>query len=660
MLASLFPGIRLVHGQHVDLDWPTFCEQYLSRHEVRPHKDGRLFSFAVYHDNPERADANVRAITGIVVDFDNSVGRGNDARCSDIPSRPEDHFENLADLSFAWYSTHSNTSAWPKWRLVIPLDREVAPSEWPAVWDGAHALLARDANIDPTCAELSRAYYTPSCEPSHKDETFAGFQPGRACTVDELLALTHLSPQAGNVHVLPNTERQRHNGRNDYLKAVASAMLGRGEPIESVVLELLREDAKHNPPLFTDRTEGYRGTAEAGALIFVARVAYSHNIRATRNEQPVDAITLRGQDNLPPPAAVASGEPLLVMARDLVKNLKPVRWAVRGYLEQQTLAVLFGEPGAGKSFVALDLACTIASGRNWHGRAARQTPVVYVCGEGYAGLRRRMVGWSLWHDCSLDRVPLAVTRRAVPLCDLKAVAQLKDEIDRAVEQLGDVPGQFIVDTVARNFGGLDENSTKDMMLFVDHIAGYLMDTYKAGTLLVHHSGHLDKGRARGSSALKGAVDAEYVLAKDPAGVVLEALKMKDAELPAPVSFEMRRIELPVMDEDGKPETTVVPVVSLFERSASTSMARAGRNLGPAQRSMLDLLRTLYAQAKRNLEEGSYDPERARVTVDDWRKSCLEKGLFRTRQQFHTAKNALVDRGEINIENGIVTVEKMAD
>ena len=44
----------------------------------------------------------------------------------------------------------------------------------------------------------------------------------------------------------------------------------------------------------------------------------------------------------------------------------------------ETQAILYGPPGAGKSFVALDFALSVASGRAWHGHEVRQGPVLYV------------------------------------------------------------------------------------------------------------------------------------------------------------------------------------------------------------------------------------------------------------------------------------------
>lgn len=648
MLASLFPAIRLPHGQHVDLDWPAFVEQYLTRHDIRRQKDGRLFSFAVYRGNPERADSNVRAVTGIVIDFDNSEGRGNDAQCTASPSLPEHHFENLGDLTYAWYSTHSHTAAWPKWRLVLPLDREVLPHEWAAVHDGAMALLGRDENIDATCGELSRAYYTPSCAPGNEDAAFAGFHDGRMCTVDELLSMTSVII-GENVHALPGASN-RNQGRNDRLKSIASAMLGRGEPVESIVLELVRADNEHNPPLFSDWSEGYKGTAEAGALKFLGNIALSQSARSVQARATPDAISLRavGQAHVIPPRD-PNAEPLLTLVGDMTRTLQPPLWLVRHYLEQQALSVLFGEPGAGKSFIALDLALSIATGRLWHGQKVTQAPVIYICGEGYTGLQRRAWAWKDWHEVDLTHVPCAITRRAVPLTDARAIQVLQDDIDRIVDAWGVAPRQFFVDTLARNFGLGDENNTKDMGAYVYAEAMHLMDRYKAGCMNTHHTGHGDKQRARGSSSLKGAVDAEYFVSRQPDGTVeIASLKMKDAPEPAPLRFSLRSVDLPITD-DGEPVTSLVPVA--ITGTAAPLLAQGRRGLGDVQRACLDVLVRLYAESRANLIAGGYDPLRARVSVKEWQAQAIKDGIVSDRKRFYERRESLAAAGLVRVENG---------
>mgnify|MGYP001228609381 CR=1 FL=1 len=80
--------------------------------------------------------------------------------------------------------------------------------------------------------------------------------------------------------------------------------------------------------------------------------------------------------------------PLLSMAE--LEDLPDPAWLVRDLIGLETLAVLFGMPGVGKSFVALDIALSVASGRPWQDHEVQQGPVLYVVAEGGHGTRRRV------------------------------------------------------------------------------------------------------------------------------------------------------------------------------------------------------------------------------------------------------------------------------
>ena len=80
--------------------------------------------------------------------------------------------------------------------------------------------------------------------------------------------------------------------------------------------------------------------------------------------------------------------------KELIKGMRPIRWLVKGFLEMDSLSLMFGEPGCGKSFVAIDLACCVATGHSWHGKAIKRPgSVFYIAGEGFNGLSRRLMAW---------------------------------------------------------------------------------------------------------------------------------------------------------------------------------------------------------------------------------------------------------------------------
>src|SRR4051812_17701834 len=96
-----------------------------------------------------------------------------------------------------------------------------------------------------------------------------------------------------------------------------------------------------------------------------------------RNRTPVASSTY--VDSLP---AQRQRLPDLMSVEDL-DCLPEFAWLVEGWLPQNGLAVLYGAPARGKSFLAFDLSFSIASGQDlWFGAKMRRGPVVYVAGEG--------------------------------------------------------------------------------------------------------------------------------------------------------------------------------------------------------------------------------------------------------------------------------------
>lgn len=328
-------------------------------------------------------------------------------------------------------------------------------------------------------------------------------------------------------------------------------------------------------------------------------------------------------------------------------GLKPIAWLVHKYVEADSLALLFGDPGCGKSFAAIDLSCCIATGTQWHGHRTSQGAVFYIAGEGQNGLARRFAAWEQHNSVSLRGAPLFVSHRPAQLCNALAAKDVSDAVLELVEESGLKPALIVIDTLARNFGGADENSAKDMGAFIANLDSYLRAEWHSTVLVVHHSGHGDKSRARGSTALKGALDAEYSLTKDHAGVVrVEATKMKDAEAPSPVAFTMEPVVLSgIFDADGEPVSSVALSSMTYVPPAKTGKVGRGKN----QTLALALLAELHAERRNRLIASGHNPNGARVKLDDWRDRLLAEGVDRKR--FFELRSTLKEAGLIAIEYG---------
>lgn len=310
-------------------------------------------------------------------------------------------------------------------------------------------------------------------------------------------------------------------------------------------------------------------------------------------------------------------------------------------IETDALGLIFGDPGCGKSFLAVDLGLCVATGTAFHGRSVMQGPVFLIAGEGHNGLARRFHAWSLEQSCTLSDVPLFKSERAAQFLDGASAKAVSDAVTALADDHGR-PRLIIVDTVARNFGAGDENSTQDMSNFI-----VAMDDLKSRypgcvLLLVHHSGHADKGRARGAMALKGALDFEFRVEKDGTSIQVINTKMKDAEPPADLHFTLESVQL-----RGGAQSAVLRAGDAPERKARRTTAQR-------------LALTTYKDAARL--HGVWDDEGKvfrGVHIEHWRDSFYAKhtgdNAETKRKAFQRARSDLTGSGDMTVQDDIYLV-----
>lgn len=245
----------------------------------------------------------------------------------------------------------------------------------------------------------------------------------------------------------------------------------------------------------------------------------------------------------------------LIPADDFAARPAPISWLLKGWLQAESLIMVHGPSGGGKTFVVLDMALHLAAGlTDWCGMKVRPCPVVYLAGEGHHGLRSRVAAWK--HHHAAGALNMWLSKDGL---DLNTVSGLAKTCDR-IRSLPTRPGLIIVDTLHRFLAG-DENSSQDTKTMLD-ACNALQREFGASVVLVHHTGVSEEAqhRARGSSAWRGALDIEIsvIPGKDGGPVQLVQRKSKDAELSDPLSMRLTRTTIPGwVDDDGEPVTSAV-------------------------------------------------------------------------------------------------------
>lgn len=323
-------------------------------------------------------------------------------------------------------------------------------------------------------------------------------------------------------------------------------------------------------------------------------------------------------------------------------------WTVKNWIPDAAwLIEFFGPPGTYKSFIALDIALSLSTGRDWHGHPVRQKRVVYIPAEGRTGTLKRVKAWLRYHELSADELSLFTI---LPRPCLLDVPNELSSLILALKDLSDPPVGFIViDTLARSMSG-DENSTSDMGALVSACAYLSEETGHAQIALVHHSGKDEARGPRGALALTGATDVLISVSKPfDRTAIIRCERQKDDEPPADMSFNMAIQGTGHRNDIGEELSSLVPVHDPF---TSASKARRPQFSGANRISLnaLDVALRDHGQPPSS-ELMSRIPEDGRpdlvVHEDEWRRIAYDLGISdglmeAKKKAFARSRSALMD------------------
>jgi hypothetical protein len=300
-------------------------------------------------------------------------------------------------------------------------------------------------------------------------------------------------------------------------------------------------------------------------------------------------------------------------------------YLIKGLLQRRSYAELFGQPGAGKTFVALDAAYHVAANRPWMGRKVHAGAVLYLAYEGVGGMVKR--AQALRQKYGDEDVPLFIAGADFNLREQAG----RQTLGGIMAELSEKPVLVVVDTFARALCGGDENSAQDVGAFNAAIAALIENT-GACVMIIHHSGKNKNAGARGSSALLGAIDTELEVDENQ----ITARKQRDVEAGEPIGFKLEPM-IVGLDEDGDELTSCT--VAPDEVKAGPKM---GRLTGNNKRGF-DVLCELRP---------TNDP----ITDVEWKEACKEfLGDRSVAQRFHDIKRNLRTKGYIEVnEEGLIT------
>jgi hypothetical protein len=259
---------------------------------------------------------------------------------------------------------------------------------------------------------------------------------------------------------------------------------------------------------------------------------------------------VRGAGRFSPETTLPSK--LIYTVRELMETIQDQEWIVDDLVPESSMGMIFGASGTFKSFLAIDLAMHVIGNRPWAGLETSGGPVLYVAAEGAGVLHRRVQAWCKVHGIALPD-DLFICHDQLNLSD-------DDQVDRlaeAITALSNSPRLIVIDTMAQSFDG-DENSSRDISAFLRTLKRKIQAPFGATVIVIHHTGHADRSRPRGSSALEANLDF-MMFASRPEGSLsarLAVQKQRDGEIAAPLEFELQKVDLG-RSRKGKAITSLV-------------------------------------------------------------------------------------------------------
>ncbi len=357
-----------------------------------------------------------------------------------------------------------------------------------------------------------------------------------------------------------------------------------------------------------------------------------NNILRTRiNEVIAERDDLEGQLRMLQGNFRGGGERLLGGKMGFEWKVKAPEWLIKGVVPSVGTYNLFGASGAGKSFAAINIALSVATGRNFAGLPVKKGRVAYVVTEGREFFCNRCAGWAQHYGFNVND-PAFNERFMINGLDGQVKLDDPVKLNMLLEMWRPYrPNLIIIDTFTQVLTG-SENNQEDVMKIIEAMQ-QIAKELDCVVIVLDHTGKIDVVTAKGSGAKKDGVDGMLRLTGSiQAGAVfLEASKVRDGGhfeklvfKPVVVKVKDPKTGNVLLDNFDDPVTTIVLDVATAETIADTVAASTSKKLNKPQRDFIKLL-----GSGKHMDDEAWDVwKRGNIWDEDKSKSANSKAATR--------------------------------
>ena len=507
----LFDNIKSTKARSGNKAWKKFYEN-LTFQVIHEGKDVPLVGpYSLNPDKPTRGSDNVTSVTALVFDIDHAQGKSFEEITNLIPP-----------VAGVIHTTYSHQIHDPRYRVILPLATPVPASQFTELRNNFLFFNSELAQIvDPACSDIGRAYYLFSSPESHADDAQCCVLVGKA------LNPTHYFKPSGQEQ--PNTtirlfkqqspmtdvaqggfgEGHRHQNMVRYIGRLINTQITK----QDVLAQTLVWNSTLKPPLSEEEVNRTVNGIWKKHLVSNPgwETQLSHNSLSPFIAQPPAVVPdiVTEFENYP-----------IINAGDFIHTSPPPRqYVIDGFLPKRIVAGMIAAGGSGKSYTALHIAISVASGSALFGRyiPTKPMPVIYVSGEDDIEEMHRRISRITTNLPTSIKSAISKNFNVIDFADAfelfttkpphgeTQITLVPERICKSIAERFDEVGLVIIDPISRFRGG-DENIAADTTRFVQALQ-QVRDRLNTAVLCIHHANKgakangISQNNARGSSAL---------------------------------------------------------------------------------------------------------------------------------------------------------------